>query len=375
MKDNIKQKFFKSILSFSLFMILSGCQSGSEKVTVKTPEVQEVEIAILMPMTGDQAVLGKQYNQLIKMGLEDSLSTYANVTSYDGADERQINAAMEKIVARKTKIILGPLLSPLTSLIAEKAKKHGIIVITMSNNPVLATEKLFVFGHAPLKQVDRMVNYLLDNEYKNFITLLPAGNYSKTVAQLVQDMMIQKGATLVRAEYYSSTPESINKAVSMASDAVDNLNELDDVSTKPVVYIADDPKNLTLVFSSIHAANLDKKALITGDNRIDINYSEEINLLYTGSLNDITFDVGSRAKSLGISHLSFIHRLAYDLGRMTGTYIGDQYSSVNFLARLNSSEPYIGIAGKTYFIDSIAQRGYDIIKREGRTYTTLEVSK
>jgi hypothetical protein len=60
---------------------------------------------------------------------------------------------------------------------------------------------------------------------------------------------------------------------------------------------------------------------------------------------------------------------------MTGTYIGDQYSSVNFLARLNSSEPYIGIAGKTYFIDSIAQRGYDIIKREGRTYTTLEVSK
>lgn len=357
-----------------LFSFLQGCQSTSVQKSAET-EVEEVEVAILMPMTGEHARLGKQYNQLIKIGLEDSLSTYVHVTSYDGANEKQVSAAMDKIIARKTKIILGPLFSPLTAGLAEKARQHGIITITMSNNPILASENVFVFGHAPLKQVDRMVGYLLDNNYRNFIALLPAGTYSRTVSQLIQDMMIQRGATLIRTEFYSHTPESINKAVSMVSDAVDNLNEMDDEITKPVVYLADDPKTLSLLFDSIHASNLDKKAVMAGDNRIDIEYPAEINLLFTGSLNDVNTEAGKKAATLGIGHLSFMHRLAYDLGRMTGFYMGEHFSRENFLARLASRDPYIGISGKTYFVDSIAQREYDIVKREGKEYSTLEVAK
>lgn len=364
---SIRQKFLNFIISFLFCFTTTSCQTTQEN-----PKKQEVvEIAILMPMTGVNSVFGHQYNQLIKMGLEDGIKTHIKVTSYDGSDEKQILNAMDKIVARRTKIILGPLYSPLTSLIAERAKNHGITMITMSNNPALADKKLFVFGHAPLKQLDRIVNYFLDSDYKNVIALLPAGQHSQTVSKIIQDFVVQKNGTYVRAEFYSDTPESIAKSVSLVSDSVDNLNEMDDVSTKPVIYLADDPKNLNLLFDTINKHNLDKKAIIAGDNRLDIDYPSYINITFTGSLNIINGSVADRAKELGINHISFMHAMSYDLGKMVANYIGDNFVEQNFIARMNSKEPYIGISGNIYFVDSIAQREYDVIKKEDALYTTI----
>ena len=353
-------------------MFLSSCQSHEPIVNIKEEEPKEpIEVAILMPLTGENVVLGRQYDKLIKMGLEDGLKSYVHVTSYDGSNEVQTLAAMKKIIARKTKIILGPLYSNLTALIAQKAKAENIIVITMSNDPSLADKKLFVFGHAPLKQLIRIVNYFADNDYKNFIALLPSGQYSQTVNQVMQNIVIKKNATLVRSEFYASTPESIDKAVHNVSNTVDNLNEMDDVSTKPVVYLSDDLKNLHLIFNSLHKYSLDKKAIIIGDNRIDINYPESTNLMFTGSLNIINSDVPERAKSLGVSHILFMHAMAYDLGRMTSKYIDNKYTEDQFLAQITSKLPYIGMSGNIHFVDSIAQRDYDIIKKEDGVYSTI----
>lgn len=366
----IRQKILKLILSFACLVSLVACETTNQVSTQRNSEV--VEVAILMPMSGPQSALGQQYNKLIKMGLEDGIKTPVKITSYDGADERQVLNAMTKIVAKSTKIILGPINSPLTSLISEQAKRHGIILLTLSNNPVLADDKLFVFGHAPLKQLDTMINRLLDNDYKNLIALLPAGNHSHNVTKIIQNMTIQKNGTLVRAEYYADTPESIDKSVNLVSDAVDNINEMEDNTLKPVVYIADDSISLNLLFGSINKYNLDKKTIIAGDNRIDIDYPQTIDLIFTGSLNILNSNVPTRAKDLGVPHMTFMHVMAYDLGRMTAEYIGEKYSPQKFLSCLSSGEAFVGISGNISFTDSIAQRQYDIIKREEGVYSTLK---
>lgn len=373
--NSIKQKFLKVTLSFICLVSLFSCQSNKEVVPTTKKVVQEtLEVAILMPLTGENSTLGKQYNQLIKMGLEDGLKTYVHVTSYDGSNEMQILAVMDKILARKTRIILGPLYSNLTSLIANKAKAHNIFIITMSNNPVLVDKKLFVFGHAPSKQLTKIINYFADNDYKNFIALLPSGRHAQTTNQLIQNMLIQKNSTLVRSEFYANIPESIEKAVLTVSNSVDNLNEMEDTATKPVIYLSDDGKNLDLLFDSIHKHNLDKKAIIIGDNRIDIDRSEPVDIIFTGSLNIVNSNIIERAKNIGINHLSFMHAVAYDLGRITSEYIGTKFMEERFLAALNSTSPYIGISGNIHFIDSIAQREYDIIKKEESLYSTISKS-
>jgi hypothetical protein len=155
---------------------------------------------------------------------------------------------------------------------------------------------------------------------------------------------------------------------------VDSLNEMADSLTKPVVYLSDDPKNLNLIFNSIHKYNLDKKAIIAGDNRINIDYPENINIIFSGSLNFLNSDISQRAKKLGINHMSFMHLIAYDLGRMTASFIGDELNLEQFLARINSKVPYVGVSGNIHFIDSIAQREYDIIRNENGEYTTIYLS-
>lgn len=362
----IQQKLLNFTISLFFCLFLSACQTTQETAPAKVSEVKTltppVEIAILMPMTGPHAALGKQYNTLLKMGLEDGIKTNIHVTSYDGADERQVTAAMGKIIARDTKIILGPLYSPLTSLIAPMAKENGIIILTMSNNPALADEKLIVFGHAPLKQLDRVVNHFLDKGYKNFLTLLPAGQHSQNITKIIQDMAIEKNATLVKSEYYDDQPESVSKAVDDIVAKVDKLNEIDDDSQKPVIYLADDQKNLHLVFGSIHKHSLDKKAILIGDNRLDIDYPEVTNIVFSGSLNYLNSKLVARSKEIGINHLSFMHLMAYDLGRLTSTYIGNNFTETSFLARIKNPEAYIGLSGNIWFVDSIAQRYYDIIQ-------------
>ncbi len=306
------------------------------------------------------------------MGVEDGLKAPVHITSYDVTNAAQLKIAMAKIIARNTKIILGPLYSNMTSAIADQANENDIIVITMSNNPVLADSKLFVFGHAPLKQLDKLISYYLDNNYKNFISLLPQGQHSQTVNQVIQQMLLEQNATLVRTEFYSQTPESIEKSIATISSSVDNLNEVVENITKPVVYISGDTdKNLNLIFNAIRKHHLDKKAVIVGDNRIDIDYPDDIEINFTGSLNNSSSDVTERTKYIGIRHLSFMHLMAYDIGRMTANYIGSNFVREQFLARINSRTPYIGISGDIYFVDSIAQRTYSIIRRDGDVYITL----
>ncbi|AAU04190.1 penicillin-binding protein activator [Rickettsia typhi] len=366
---NIKHKLL-IFLSFFCFLYLASCQIPKEgEIIIPKKGQKEIEIAILMPNQGPDGVIGKQYKDLIKMGLNDAVKSYIHVTSYDGSDEQNVLAAMDKIVTRKTKIILGPLYSNFTSLITEKAKANDIIIITMSNNPALAEDKLFVFGHAPLKQLIRIINYYSEN-HKDFMALLPQGKYSQTISQVMQNILIQKNSSLSHTEFYEDNPESIAKAVRNISDNTDIINERSD-TIKPVIYLSDDPKNLNLLAESIHKYNLDKKAILIGDNRIDVDYSENIDISFTGTLNLFNSNIQDRAKDLGINHIGFMHLIAYDLGHMTANYIGNEFVSEIFLNRMHSRQPYLGLSGNIHFIDGVAQRQYDIIRKENGVYSTV----
>ncbi len=365
--NNIMQKFFRYTCLLSCLIIFSSCQ------TPQNPQIQAqiVEIAILMPLTGSNAEIGKQYDELIKMGIKDGLDGNINVVSYDGSDEEQIAESMRKIIARKTKIILGPISSPLTSFISSEAEKNNIIIISMSNDPALALPELFVFGHAPMKQLDQIVNYYLDRRYENFIALLPAGKHSVLVNKILQAAIVKKNGALMRSEFYDENSESMSKSISIVSDSVDNLNEIESNTNKPIVFISDDSKNLTKLLSNTTAYSLDKKAIIVSDNRVDIDSLDPFNISFTGAMKKINSRIKEKAEELEINSLSYMHLLAYDLGNLAATYIGEKFEEQEFLAKMNSSRIFSGVSGRIHFTDSIAQRDYDIIRKEDGNYTNI----
>lgn len=360
---NIGQKLLFCIILFTL----SGCQSTKEYTPPK------VNVAVLMPLTGKDSEVGKRLASLIQLGLEDGLQGQIDLMTYDAADEKTAKMMMDKIIAKKTKIVLGPLFAPVTYAIMPVAEANNITVITLSNNPAIAGGNIYAFGHAPMRQTERVINYFLQKGHRDVILLLPTSTYSKTMSAIVQDMALRNNASPVRTEFYTNEPESIASAVAKVSSVVDSLNEVEDNDFKPAIYVADDAKVLELLFSALKKYNLDQKALIIGDNRADIYFPDGINITYTGSLNYMNYGLDKKASELlNIYHLTFMDLMAYDLGRMTAHYLGYGLSQEQFVSRLRSTEGYIGASGSIIFDDNIARRKYDIIERNGRQYKTIE---
>lgn len=306
---SIKQRFF--ICAMSLTLILSGCQTQQ-----KETQLPKVDVAILMPLTGKDAELGKRLTSFIQLGLEDGLAGQINLMTYDAADEAKARLAMDKVIAKKTKIVLGPLFSPTVSAITESAEANNITVITLSNNPALAGGNVYTFGHAPMKQTERLIDHFLARHHKDFVLMLPAGSYSKTVSSIIKDIAYRANANPVHIEFYEDSPEAIATSSENVSNLVDKINEMIEIDTKPVVYVADDTKNLHLIFSAFKKYDLDEKAIVVGDNRINIDFIDPIKLTYTGSLYYLNYNLDVKAREiLGTHHLNFMDIMAYDLGR------------------------------------------------------------
>lgn len=374
--NNIKQKFTKFIISFCFLLGLTACESSNNNTNSKKNLSNNTltEVALLLPLSGENELLAKQYAGMIKMGLGDGAKTKIKVTSYDCSDEIKLKESIKRILEQKIKIIIGPIYSKDTKVLSAAIKDKDVIALSLSNDPTLADNNMFIFGHAPMRQIEQITTYLINNEYKNYVILLPTGRHTQIVSKIIQNIIANKEATLSRMEFYNNTDEDIEKAVNIVSDTVSNLNEQDEILKRPVVIVGDDPENLKRIYQFAKNFNLDKKAVIAGDNRIDVVDDKQFEIIYTGSITLENGNLKQRAAALGINYFSFMHALAYDAGKIIASNIIGNYRQEDFLTRLKSSKKFSGVSGKIYFIDSIAQREYEIIKKQNGVYTLQDNS-
>lgn len=350
--------------------MLSGCASDSPKTSRTT------NIAILMPTTGPDAGLGQRLASMIELGLEDALEGNIKVMTYDIAEESRIPVIINKMKVRGTKLVLGPIFSNNAQQIISQIQPLGITMLTLSNNPALATQNVYVCGHAPMKQAQRMISYMMDKGYKNYIMLLPASKYSREMSIVVANSLQEKEAKLVQSEYYTDKKESIEVAVQNVANIVQSINELEDADTKPVIYITDDSPMLKELVDAIKRSNLDVQAVIVGDDKIDVEYNVPFTYLFTGSLESRKDNVLARARPvIGMTHLNYLDLIAYDIGKITAHTLGQGLEHDQFLARLNSGHIYVGTSGVIKFVESVADRKYEIIKHDAAGYSLLDAAK
>jgi ABC-type branched-subunit amino acid transport system substrate-binding protein len=370
--NNIKQKIIKLIFSFLCLITLNACESRSNISANKNMSNNIINVAILLPLSGENELLGKQYAGLIKIGLEDAAKTKIRVTCYDSSDETKLRDSIKKILEQKNQIIIGPLYSKDTKILASEIKEKDIIDLSLSNDPTLADNNIFVFGHAPMRQMEQIATYLINNDYRNYIILLPAGRHSQIVSKIVQNIITNKNAVLSRIEFYNDPNEDLERVLNIVSDTADNLNEYDENLKRPVVIVGDDQENLKRIYTIASNFNLDKKVIIAGDNRIDAEQNQSFDIIYTGATDLDNGDLKQKAMALGIHHFSFMHALAYDAGKIIASNITNNYNKETFLTKLKSSEKFQGVSGEIYFIDSIAQRKYAIIRKQNGIYTVQD---
>lgn len=367
--NNIKQKLIKFITSFFILVSFSGCQTDSQP-NKKNDYI--VNIALLMPTTGPEKEQGEEYIKMIKAGLHDSAETKLRVTSYDSSDEQVLNESLKTIFDKGTDIIIGPIYSAATKMAYMQAKDKGTIILSLSNNPSLANEQTYVLGHAPMQQLITSADFFLKNKFQDYVMLLPEGRYSETMSKVLKNRIEKNDGTVKLVQYYNSEDENIDNAISRVEHIVDESNEDPFNIKRPVLILSDDSKMIAIVLAKIEQSSLDKKAVIVGDNRSDIELYYPIKMFVTSSAATHSPKFIAKTKKLGIKNADFLHAIAYDAGRMTAKYIGQNYDKKLFLARMNNNQKYFhGVSGKIQFKDFIAQRQYDILRRNGNNFKLI----
>jgi hypothetical protein len=363
---------FRIIITLFASIFLTSCVTDTAN-----KRIAPTNIAILMPLTGTNAPIGQRAATMVELGLEDGLEGNIKVMTYDISDDDKTTLAVNRLKSRGTNLVLGPIFSLNSSDIAKNIALDKITMITLSNNPGLAKNGVYVFGHSPVKQTERIINYMLDNGFKDYIVLLPAGKYSQELSQIMASMVENKGGKLVHSEFYTAREESIRVAVDNIAKIVGGINELEETSHKPVLYISDDAVELENVISELKKYNLDVTTMIVGDNKIDVQYNNPISYLFTGSLEYNPRDLLSRLQTRvpDVKHLNYMDLMSYDLGRVASYNLGAGLGMEQFTQRMDSGHLHIGASGYIKFVDHIADRKYDIIKFDQGKYEVIDSGK
>lgn len=146
----------------------------SMKEPIFSPIDTRITVALLLPLTGQHSALGKDLQDAAQLALFDVKNTELRMLPIDtqGTQEGAI-AAMNKAVAAKANIVLGPLFSSEAFAIAPIAKAQSIPVVSFSNNTELTKRDLFIFGFMPQQQITRVLEYALRKGVYDFYAIAP----------------------------------------------------------------------------------------------------------------------------------------------------------------------------------------------------------
>lgn len=147
----------------------SNTQSG---LPLKT---RQVKVALLVPMTGRFADLGRAMQDAASLALYDKYAvlspkqaaTKVEILPIDTGDTPEsARTAAQAAVSQGAELILGPIFADAVLAASPVAAKAGIQMISFSNNATVARPGTYIFGFAPDAQTDRVVSFALSQKLR-----------------------------------------------------------------------------------------------------------------------------------------------------------------------------------------------------------------
>ncbi|HVZ02830.1 MAG TPA: penicillin-binding protein activator [Dongiaceae bacterium] len=165
---------------------------------------QEAKVALLLPLSGPNAAVGRALMQAAEMGVFDSGDDNFNLVVRDSAAPGGPGVAVSSAMTEGARLVLGPLFA---SEVPDAARAAGSLVpvISFSNDRAAARPGVFVLGIAPQAQVERVVSYAAGQNLRRFAILYPSSAYGNAVRQAYQDAVTQSGGQIAMMQGYDPT--------------------------------------------------------------------------------------------------------------------------------------------------------------------------
>ena len=185
-----------------------------------------VNIAMLVPLTGEGAGMGRALMDAALMAFFESYDPRLDLTPYDtkGTKEGAALAAMTAL-NEGADVIIGPLFSDNVIAIRQMTAEANVPLISFSNNMSVAGDGVYLMGFNPSDEVKRIVSYATSQGMKRFAILVPDTPYGDIVFDSFADAIDKEGASITAIEVYPRTPQEMFSPVRRLANYPARRNE------------------------------------------------------------------------------------------------------------------------------------------------------
>jgi branched-chain amino acid transport system substrate-binding protein len=218
-----------------LAALLAACASGPRVIpetrpapTVEVPrerpttrpiapglpqDLERHRIALLVPLTGPNAGVGKSLSNATQLAVLDTRSDVLRITTYDTGGGGGAAAAARQAITDGNKLILGPLLSEEAREVAPIARSARVPVLSFSNDTAVAGNGTYLLGYSPAQSIERVVEYARTQGVSNFAGLMVSGVYGERASTVFLRAVEDQGGKVLAMETYDGRPGSMTNAV------------------------------------------------------------------------------------------------------------------------------------------------------------------
>lgn len=193
------------------------------QVADATKPGKPVKIAMLLPLAGfgQAAAVAKSLKQAGEMALfERDNPNVQLVVKDDGGTPEGARLAAEQATRDGAEIILGPLFSQAVGGAAPVARAANVPVLAFSNDPRAAGQGVYLMSFLAKPEVERIVSFAVAKGKRRFASLVPVDAYGDTVDPAFRAAVAASGGTLVHADRYPVSANSMIEPVKRVAEAI-----------------------------------------------------------------------------------------------------------------------------------------------------------
>jgi branched-chain amino acid transport system substrate-binding protein len=146
-----------------------------------SPTTSAQKAAILLPLTGPRADLGKVLLQAAQLAVQNGTGPALDVID-TGGTAAGAAAAVQTAISNGDSLILGPLTSAETASVAPIARGVNIPVLAFTNDTSQSQPGVWTLGITPDQQIRRLVTAAQAQGKMQFAALLPANGFGRAMA-------------------------------------------------------------------------------------------------------------------------------------------------------------------------------------------------
>lgn len=160
-----------------------------------------VKVAILLPLSGQQANLGESMLRASEMALFDIGDNSFELMPRDTKGTPDGAAAAARDALRDgAKLVIGPVFANEVKSVQPITQAAGISLIPFSTDWTLARRGTYLIGFLPFDQVERVVRYATASGYKKLGVLSPSDTYGNAVVSAYDSISRQAGVYSSKVE-------------------------------------------------------------------------------------------------------------------------------------------------------------------------------